>query len=282
MKTDSKFNGKLVEGAGGCKLFVETTGDPGNPPILFIHGFSACRLSWDGQFESDLADRFHLVRMDIRGHGLSDKPEDLAAYQDGKIWADDIAAVIRDLNLDRPVLCGWSYAGWILCDYVRHRGQDGIAGLSFVGAATEFGRDEAMALLGPDLLERAEGMVSNDGGISSAAFQGFMDVLTFDDLDPHDFYLFLGFAAAVPPYARQGMFTREMNNEDILRDLTVPVLIQQGEEDRMVLKAAADNIARLVPSATKAYYPKCGHAPFFEVTDRFNQDLGAFVRQCQA
>ncbi len=137
-------------------------------------------------------------------------------------------------------------------------------------------------MLGPDLLEGAEGMLSNDGGISSAAFQGFMDVLTFGDLDPHDFYLFLGFASAVPPSARQGMFTREMNNEDILRDLTVPVLIQQGEEDRLVLKAAADNIARLVPGATKAYYPNCGHAPFFEVTDRFNQDLGAFVRQCQA
>lgn len=281
MKPDSKFNGKFVTGAGGSKLFVETTGDPGNPPILFIHGLSLCRLSWDGQFESDLADRFYLVRMDNRGHGLSEKPEDLAAYQEGKNWADDIAAVIRELNLDRPVLSGWSYGGFILCDYVRHRGQEGIAGLSFVNGATEFGRDEAMAMFGPELLGLAEGLLSNDGAISSAALQGFAEILTFGDLDPHDFYLFLGIMAAVPPYVRQGMFTREINNEDILQGLTVPVLIQQGEEDRVVLKAAADNIARLVPSTTKAYYPKCGHMPFYEVTERFNQDLGAFVQKCR-
>jgi pimeloyl-ACP methyl ester carboxylesterase len=51
-----------------------------------------------------------LVALDLRGHGLSDKPRD--GYSDSKLWADDIHAVIRELNLARPVPSGWSSVRW--------------------------------------------------------------------------------------------------------------------------------------------------------------------------
>ena len=52
-----------------------------------------------------------MVRLDLRGHGLSDKLADPAAFQDGKIWAEDIRAVISAFRLNKPVLAGWSCFG---------------------------------------------------------------------------------------------------------------------------------------------------------------------------
>ncbi len=281
MKPDPRFNGRFVEGGGGTKLFVEATGNPANPPILFIHGFSQCRLAWDRQFEGALAADFYLVRIDNRGHGLSDKPRHPAEYQNGKHWADDIQAVIKALGLNRPVLSGWSYGGYIICDYVRHYGQEAIGGLHFVAAATELGSDEANGMLGPALLALAPALLSNDAVESSLALGSLVEMLTHGELDPRDFYFFLGFNAAVPSYVRQGLFGRTLDNRDVLRSLKVPVLITHGQQDQLVLPAAADFIARHVPHASRIDYPSCGHAPFFEVADQFDRDLGAFARRCR-
>src|SRR2546422_10822878 len=99
MKLNPKFNGRYVQGAGGAKLFVEEVGDASKPTILWIHGYCQSRLSWDRQFENEaLASQFHMLRLDLRGHGLSDKLTDAAAFQESKNWADDIHAVIHDLE----------------------------------------------------------------------------------------------------------------------------------------------------------------------------------------
>ncbi|MDI3338999.1 MAG: alpha/beta hydrolase [Sphaerobacter sp.] len=132
-----------VQGGGGVRLHVEETGNPSGRPILFIHGFSQCRLAWDQQMRSDLADDFRLVAMDIRGHGLSDRPRD--GYDDPRRWADDVQAVIETLGLDRPVLSGWSYGGLIILDYVRYYGEERLGGIHLVGAISKIGTPEATA-----------------------------------------------------------------------------------------------------------------------------------------
>ena len=65
-----------VAGGGGTRLHLVETGNPKGHPILFIHGFSQCGLCWSRQLDSDLAQDHRLVAMDMRGHGLSDKPLD--------------------------------------------------------------------------------------------------------------------------------------------------------------------------------------------------------------
>jgi pimeloyl-ACP methyl ester carboxylesterase len=70
------------------------------------------RQSWSRQLSSDLADTFRLVTLELRGHGLSEKP--LASYGDSQMWRDDVHAVIRVLDLDHPVLCGWSYGPLVI------------------------------------------------------------------------------------------------------------------------------------------------------------------------
>src|SRR5262245_14564183 len=100
MKLNPKYLGATSRAAAAARLFVEENGDPTNPTILWIHGYCQCRLSWDNQFENEeLVSKFHMIRLDLRGHGLSDKIADPAAFQDGKIWADGIQAVISAARL---------------------------------------------------------------------------------------------------------------------------------------------------------------------------------------
>ena len=133
-----------IVGGGGTPLHLIETGNSQGRPILFIHGFSQCWLAWSRQLKSDLADDYRLIAMDLRGHGLSDKPHD--GYSESRLWADDVDAAIKALNLDHPILCGWSYGPLIILDYIRHYGEDAIAGVNFVGGITKLGSDEAVSL----------------------------------------------------------------------------------------------------------------------------------------
>src|SRR5256886_12741973 len=137
MKSDPQFNGRYVQGAGGTRLFVEEIGDRTRPSILWLHAYCQCRLSWDKQFESDLTKQFHLVRMDIRGHGLSDKLSDPEAFTDGKNWADDIHAVITALQLKKPVMCGWSYGGDMMWGYINPHQAKKEGGGGLLGGKTK-------------------------------------------------------------------------------------------------------------------------------------------------
>ena len=61
---------------------------------------------------SRFADTFRLIALDLRGHGLSNKPHE--GYNDSRLWADDVHATIHELNLDHPILCGWSYGALVV------------------------------------------------------------------------------------------------------------------------------------------------------------------------
>jgi pimeloyl-ACP methyl ester carboxylesterase len=86
-----------IEGGASLKLHVRDFGPEDAPPILLLHGWSQHHLCWTKQFESALADEFRLIAIDLRGHGQSEAPRDPEAYTTGKLWADDVAAVISSL-----------------------------------------------------------------------------------------------------------------------------------------------------------------------------------------
>jgi non-heme chloroperoxidase len=277
MKPDTRFNGRYIMGADGAKLFVEEIGDPARPAILWIHGFAQSRLCWEKQFASELAAQYHLVRFDCRGHGLSDKPGDITAYQQSAIWAGDLNAIIGTLRLKSPVLCGWSYGGVIICDYIRHYGEQNLAGLMFVGATTELGGKENNSRLGPEFVQLFSDLISSDFNTGSLALQQLNDIVTYQPLDPHDFYLWQGISSVTTSIVRQGMFKRKVSNTSLLEGLGIPVLILHGQHDRLVLSAYADYLAHHIAHARRIDYAQCGHAPFFEQPARFNADVVAFM-----
>ena len=268
-----------VTGGGGVQIYVEETGNSAGPPILFLHGFSQCRLAWSKQLHSDLAADFRLVAMDIRGHGRSEKRRDV--YGDAQLWADDVAAVIRTLGLDHPILSGWSYGGIVIGDYLRAYGEDDIGGIQLVGGATKLGSAEALAVIGPAFLALVPGFFSTDAEESVAALEALIRLCVHGEPAPADLYFMLGYNVLVPPHVRQGLFARSVSNDDLLPRLRKPVLITHGQEDAVVLPAAAEQHAQLLAHAQLSLYPDVGHTPFWEDAPRFNQELRAFAQTCR-
>jgi pimeloyl-ACP methyl ester carboxylesterase len=73
------------------------------------------------------------------------------------------------------------------------------------------------------------------------------------------------------------LFSRNLNNDDLLPTLKKPVLITHGENDDIVgIDLAKYNAAKIAHAQT-SYYPKVGHAPFWEDAERFNPELRAFA-----
>ena len=264
-----------IPGGGGTRLHVVETGNPQGRPILYIHGFSQCWLAWSRQLNSDLARDYRLVAMDMRGHGLSEKPQH--GYDDTKLWADDINAVIETLRLDRPVLCGWSYGPLVILDYIRHYGEDKVGGIHFVDAATKLGSEEAAAVLGPEFLALIPGFYSTDAKESVGSLEALIRLCVAGELAPEELYLMLGFNVTVPPYVRQGLFSRTVNNDDVLAGIRKPVLITHGNEDKVVKPAAADQHKAVLPHAQVHMMDRAGHASFWDDASNFNARQRVFV-----
>src|SRR5580765_4820460 len=128
-----------ARGGGGVRLHIREWGPADGAPILFVHGLSQSHLCWDKQIESPLRDEFRLIAFDLRGHGMSDAPLEPAHYTDARAWADDLSAIIDELRLERPVLVGWSYGPFVICDYIRVYGQERVGAIDFVGGAVKLG-----------------------------------------------------------------------------------------------------------------------------------------------
>jgi len=223
---------------------------------------------------SELADDYRLVALDLRGHGRSEKPRE--AYDDSRLWADDVSAVIQDLRLDQPVLCGWSYGPLIILDYIRHYGEDGIGGITFVDAITKLGSDEAMSVIAPAFLNLAPGFFSTEVEESVGSLASLLRMCFAGEPSADELYLMLGYNVVVPPYVRQALFSRSFDNDDLLPRIRKPVLLMHGAEDAIVTPAVIDQHKAGMAHAQIRVMANAGHAPFWDDATTFNQYLRAF------
>ena len=276
-------NHKIVGGGGIQFHLVETdnaetgnaeTGNSSGRPILFIHGFSQCWRTWDRQMNSDLANDHRLVAMDMRGHGLSDKPRD--AYADSKLWADDVNAAIQTLQLDRPVLCGWSYGPLVILDYIRHYGEDDISGVVFVGAITKLGSEAAASMLTPEFLGLVPGFFATEEEKSRPSLESLLHLCFAQQPSAEDMRQMLQSALSVPVYLRQAMFSRSFDNDDLLPRMRKPVLIAHGANDAVVKPAIVDEHKASLPHAQIQVMANAGHAAFWDDASAFNRQIHAF------
>lgn len=266
-----------VQGASGVQLHVREYGRSTGIPILFIHGWSQSHLCWSKQYESALKDTARIIALDLRGHGMSDAPSEIDQYTDGDKWADDIAAVIDQLALERPVLVGWSYGGYIIADYVRKKGQSEIAGINFVAAAVVLGPKAFGPLLGPGFLENAPGASQDDLPTNIAAIRKFLRACFVKPVSQDDFENALAFNMIVKPKVRGALTQRELDFGSLLEKIKVPVLVTHGRSDTVVLPAMADFILAHCKTAKVSWYDGVGHAPFLEDPLRFNTELKLFA-----
>jgi non-heme chloroperoxidase len=268
-----------ITGGGGVRLHLVETGDPGGRPILFIHGFSQCCLSWNRQLNSDLAGGYRLVAMDMRGHGLSEKPRD--GYGDSRLWADDVDSVIRTLKLDHPVLCGWSYGPLVILDYVRHYGEEAIGGMNFVGGMTKLGTEEANSVITPEFFSLVPGFFAADMEESVRSLRSLVQMCFTEELSTEDLYLMLGYNVSVPPYVRQALLSRSIDNDDLLPTIRKPVLIVHGAQDANLKPAIVDQHKAGLAHAQVRMMANVGHAPFWDDAVAFNGHLRTFCERLQ-
>jgi pimeloyl-ACP methyl ester carboxylesterase len=268
-----------VEGGGGLRLHVREWGRADGPPILLIHGWSQNHLCWAKQYESALADGFRLVAYDLRGHGMSEAPLAAEHYSDPRLWADDVQAIIDQLRLSRPVLVGWSYGGFIICDYLRAHGQDRIAGIDFVGGAVTLNQAVFGTLLGPGFLDHFAGATADDLPTNIQAMRAFLKACVGKPLSADDFETALAWNMLVPARVRANLAAREIDSDDVLRALEVPLLVSHGRADIVVLPAMAEHVLSVCPTAEASWYDGVGHAPHLEAPERFNRELAGLTRR---
>ena len=109
-----------------------------------------------------------------------------------------------------------------------------------------------------------------------------MALCTAQPLDPERFEAIVATNLLTSPEVRAALADRVVHSDDLLAELTIPVLIIQGMDDLIVLPATADYIADRCQRARIVHYEGVGHLPMVEAAERLTADLADFVVQVAA
>ena len=96
----------------GPRLHSLRWGEPERPPLVLLHGGGA-NAHWWNHIAPSFADRFHVVALEFRGHGDSDRPDELIPGA----FNEDLAALLRDLGDRTPVVVGHSMGAHVALDH---------------------------------------------------------------------------------------------------------------------------------------------------------------------
>jgi pimeloyl-ACP methyl ester carboxylesterase len=91
--------------ANGLNIYYEEQGQ--GRPLLLIHGGLLTGRSWS-QYLAAFAEHYRVITPDSRGHGRTANPTGMISY---RLLADDIAALVEGLGLEKPLICGYSDGG---------------------------------------------------------------------------------------------------------------------------------------------------------------------------
>lgn len=124
------------------EIYYEDIGE-GGVPIVFVHSFGGSTLHWEAQV-NHLKKSRRVITLDMRGHGRSDAPKNMAYAVDS--LATDIAAVVDSLNINRFVLVGHSMGGAAVIAYAGAHPQR-VAGLLLAGTSGKSSAKEAKPII---------------------------------------------------------------------------------------------------------------------------------------
>lgn len=270
MAADKQYT---VTAPDGVQLAVQESGNLAGPAIVFIHGLLGSRLNWEQQIASPDLQRYRLITYDLRGHGLSGKPEDAEAYRDGRRYADDLAAVIKATGARQPVLVGWSLGGVVMSNYLAAYGDGDIGALVYVDGVIEL--NGALITAHPAVYA---GMASTDLKTHLDAVRTFLALCFHTQPDAATFERLLSNAAMASWTMTKTIPSMTVAAAQSLPQVRVPLLALYGARDALVnTDPSLARLRALNPRMQAKVYANAGHAPFLEEAQRFNRDLAAFV-----
>ncbi|MBF4571978.1 alpha/beta hydrolase [Herbiconiux sp. VKM Ac-1786] len=104
-------------------------------PIVLIHGFPLDGNSWEGQVPELLGAGYRVITYDRRGFGQSSQP---STGYDYDTFADDLHAVLTDLDLHDVILVGFSMGTGEVARYISRHGEERIARVAFLASLEPF------------------------------------------------------------------------------------------------------------------------------------------------
>lgn len=235
----------------GVKIHYELEGQ--GPPLVFMHGFTGSLENWRMYgYTTELGKNYRLVLIDARGHGKSDKPHDVQAYQP-EPFARDIIAVMDELKINKALYFGYSMGGRVGFSSIARYNLDRfhclvLGGKSPYGYGTEAKKEAVRVRLAS--LEKA----AKEGNESYIAY------LEVRDGKP------LSVARKVEVLASdlealiavQKAFIDWPDADDLVSQMRLPCLLFSGEndEDFSVIKKSAS----MMPNAQFFSLPGLNHA----------------------
>jgi pimeloyl-ACP methyl ester carboxylesterase len=230
--------------ANGLWVYYETHGE--GEPLLLVHGGTATSRSWSAHLPA-FTEHFRVFAPDSRGHGRTENP---AGELDYRVMADDLAAVITALGLQRPLVLGYSDGGQIALELgMRY---PGLAGALVLGGTqyrfSESYLEDARALLeitvgeevDPERLEREQ-----------PEFVAYLREAHPHVYGPEYWRTYIKQIAAL------WLTPLRYTSED-LAAVTDPVLILAGDRDGACAEEAPE-LFRLLPDAELAIAPGTDH-----------------------
>ena len=267
--------------ADGTEIFYKDWGT--GQPIVFSHGWPLSSDDWDAQLMFFLDHGFRVVAHDRRGHGRS---EQVAEGHDMDHYADDLAAVVKHLDLRDAVHVGHSTGGGEVVHYLARHGEGRVAKAAIISAV-------------PPLMVQTD---DNPGGLPKSVFDDYQTQLA---ANRSEFYRavasgpFYGYnrpgatpsEAIIQNWWRQGMMGgakahydgivafSQTDFTDDLKKITVPVLVMHSEDDQIVPYADAGPLAaKLLKNGTLKTYSGFPHGMPTTQADTINADLLAFLQ----
>ncbi|MFP0398072.1 alpha/beta fold hydrolase [Acinetobacter nosocomialis] len=268
----------------GVEIFYKDWGPRDAQVLFFHHGWPLSSDDWDTQLLFFLKEGFRVVAHDRRGHGRSSQVWD---GHDMDHYADDVAEVVKHLNIKNAIHIGHSTGGGEVAHYIARHGQENVKKAVLVSAV-------------PPLMVKTE---NNPEGLSKEVFDDLQNqVLTnraqfFRDLPSGPFYGFNRPDAKpsegiIANWWRQGMtgsakahydgivaFSQTDFTED-LKKITIPVLVLHGDDDQIVpYKTSGVKSAELLQNSQLKIYPGFSHGMLTVNHEVINADLLAFIRE---
>ncbi len=242
------------------------------PPVVLLHAFPLSADMWAGN-RATLADRWRVITPDLRGFGQSRLGDDQPSLD---AVADDVAALLDRLGLDRVVLGGLSMGGYVTMAFLRrHPGR----AQALVLADTKAGADpEAAAANRRRIAARLESDRSADVLVEDV-LPALLGPTTGRDR-PEVIGRVTEMVGSAPPaaaaWAQRAMAARP-DSLATLRTADVPALVIRGEEDALSSQADAEAMVEALPQGRLVVLPGAGHLTAVEVPGAFDAAVTEFL-----
>jgi 3-oxoadipate enol-lactonase len=254
-------------------IAVHEYGDRNKVPIIFIHGFPFNSTMWAQQIKI-LKEQYYCVAYDVRGMGETPPGDGQFTIE---MFVDDLFAVSDGLDLERPIVAGFSMGGYIALRAVE-REPERFRALILADTKAEADDDAGR-------LKRANAISSiNKDGVEQ--FVSDFVPLAFSETArqniPETYNLFLERAQTESPIGVKGCLLAMAARTDTtgsLADIRIPTLLLVGEHDTLTPPEVMRQMQDRISGSAIVHVPKAGHMAPVENPEFVTQGIEEFLEK---